>query len=191
MRNQEALIDFQPLLVAQYRLGLALDLGAGRRQPRKRVGRREHKLLDTNEAREVMGERRVDRIPMRAKKAHAGEPRAFVDGVRSLRLGRLSRRPLWQAGEQHSGVRPEHGIAPPVLAERRGLRRFSRNPIVDRRRRQADVAERRAQLFMARRRRIHRGHAFGLRSMTRFALPCERSSVSVGGRFRAFVVTPT
>ena len=50
VRDQQALIDLQPVLVALKRGALLLDFGARGRQPGKSVGRRKDQILDANEA---------------------------------------------------------------------------------------------------------------------------------------------
>ena len=190
MREQEALIDLQPVLVTLKRASLLLDFGARRRQPRKSLGRRKDEVFDANEAREVIRQRRVDLFHMRAEKARARSARALVDRVGGLRLGRLARRFPGNAFDQRAGERPEDRITTPVFAELSGRLRLGREPIVDRRRRQAAIAQRRAKRFATQGRRADRFHVLALRSMTRLALPCERSIVP-GGTIRALAVTPT
>ena len=127
-----------------------------------------------------MGERRVDFFSMRAEKACARSARLVVDGVCGLRLGGLPRRFPWKAFDQGTGERPEDRVAAPVFAERSGRLRLGRDPVVDRRRRQAAVAQGCAKRLTVQGRRAGRRHVLTLKSMTRLALPCDRSVVPGG-----------
>ncbi len=190
MREQEALIDLQPVLVALKRASLPPDFGARRRQPGKSVGRGKDEVFDANEAREVIRQRSVDLFHMRAEKTRARSARALVDRLRGLCLGRLARRFSWKAFDQRAGERPEDRIATPVFAELSGSFRLGRDPMVDCRRRQAAIAQGCAKRPATQRLCVDRRHVLALKSMTRLALPCERSIVP-GGTIRALAVTPT
>ena len=50
VRDEQALIDLEPVLVALKRAGLPLEFGPRGRQPRKSVGRRKDEVFDANEA---------------------------------------------------------------------------------------------------------------------------------------------
>src|SRR6516164_10450782 len=113
-----------------------------------------------------------------------------MDRLRGLCLGRLARRLPWKAFGQGAGERPEDRVATAVFAELSGRFRLGRDPLVDCRRRQAAIAEGCAKRLATQGRRADRRHVLALKSMTRLALPCERSIVP-GGTNRALAVTPT
>src|SRR5271165_4130124 len=86
VRDQDALVDLQAILVALQRVLFRSDLRPLGRKPRKRFGGSKQKLLHAHEALQAPGDRAVDRARVRAQKAIARLARASLDRLYGLLL---------------------------------------------------------------------------------------------------------
>ncbi len=191
MREKDALVDLQPLLVALKDVGLSLDLETRGDEAGKSVGRLKDKVLDANEARELASERAINGLDMGGEETRAARARTVLDRLGGAGLGAVAPR-LWRKTiDQRASERPELGVTRAILREVAQSARFGPHPVIAGGCGQAALAQDHAQRIARKRRLLVRRDHFALRrSITRLALPCERSMVP-GPTTRALAVTPT
>ena len=169
MGEEQALVDLGAVLVALPMSGLRVDLGARRNQPGDELRRGVDEVVEPPERRAALRQAIVDKFDMSGEKRLARRVR--------VRQQRLRRRPFRfvppglrrQPPKQSRRAAPEGAVLASVGLElasrdREGLGPFPRVML-----RQASGAQWPQSGFRRRR------HAFGLLSMTCFALPSDRS----------------
>ena len=196
VREKNALVDLDAVFLTLQVLGLGGDLGCGRRQARDDHGRGEDQVFQANKPRALVRQLVVERLGVGREEMLALFARGGEDGLCRARLTDTSRRFLRQAAEQIGAELPVARIARPIDKVIAGALRRGRDPFGDRAlieagglqlcRRHGGIDTHRAILSL-----FHWAfQLFARRSMTRFALPCERSMVP-GSSTRTVAVTPT
>src|SRR5258708_9051387 len=190
--EENALIELDAVLVALQVLGLGRDLRCGRRQARDGHGRGEDQVFQPNESRALVRQLVVERLGMGGEELFALLARGGENRLCRARLTQTSRRLLRQAAEQIGAELPVPRIAPPIDIVIAGSLRRGRGPFGNRALieagglqlgcRHGGIDTHRANPFNI--------QLFGRRSMTRLALPCERS-IAPGSSTRTAAVTPT
>jgi hypothetical protein len=189
VRQQDPLVDFVTFLVALRQRIVGSNLLARRRQPRAQIGCRIGELLHAQKSLQIVRQAVVELADVGLQKPCAGAACALMDEAGCLGLHVVALRFWRQPRDELGGQPPELAEESPVGREIGGDRRLGAAPAVDlRRERVCGLTQDRECV-----RSLWHGPAhvcFGRRSMTRFALPCERSIVP-GATTRTRVVTPT
>src|SRR5579871_347773 len=128
MSEQNALIDFDAVLVALQVLAFGGDLFGRRRQAGHRGGGGEHQIFQADEARTPLRQLIVERRRMRAQKALARRARGSENRVRRLGLGVAALRLFRQPRDQRVALLPELREADAVADQVRGIARHRGKP---------------------------------------------------------------
>ena len=181
--KKQALVDLNAVLVALPMSGLRIDLGSRRDQSRNDLRRRVDEVVEAPERRAAFGQAIVDLLDMSGEKGFARRVRVRQQRLRSRPFRFVPPRLRRQPPKESRRATPEGAVVASIglkLAsrDREGLGPFLRLVL-----RQAGCAHLRKGELGRRR------HAFGLLSMTRFALPSDRS-ICPGASTLTFAVVP-
>ena len=131
VRDQNALVDLEAVLVALEHVLIRRDLCALRHKPRKRIGSGKQEFFHPHEASHAMGDGAVDRARMRAQEPVAGFADAGPDRFCRLLLRRRARRLLRHHVDQPLRPLPERAIALAIGNQVAGLGRLVSQPFGD------------------------------------------------------------
>ncbi len=120
VREENALIDLDPVLLALHLLALRIDLLARRRKPRHERGHLIGKHIGAYEVCLVRGERAIDRLRVAQHEGFAGLAAGAQDRVGGARLIRVALRLFRQRGEQIVALTPERRVRVGVAFEMSG-----------------------------------------------------------------------
>ena len=131
MRQEDALVDLDAVLVALVEGRLRRDLLARRHQPGHRAGRGEDELFEADETRAVAGQAVVDPFGMGGEEALARLPRRRQDRRGGGRLVGAAPRFRRQPPHQRLGALPEGAVVADVMVVGAGRARLLCRPLGD------------------------------------------------------------
>ena len=181
--EKQALVDLDAVLVALAVSGFGADFLPGRDQSRNKRGRGVGEIVEAAEGRGALGQEIVDPLDMQAEKRFARSARGRQQRIRGRLFGLVPPR-LWrQLAKESRRLAPEGAVRASVGLILAGRGREGPGPFLHRLLGQAGGAHRREGGFRRRR------HVLGLLSMTRFALPSDRS-IPPGSATLTFALMP-
>ena len=182
--KKEALVDLDAVLLALAVNGFGPNFLLSWDQPRNQRRRGVDEVVEAAEARAALGQEIVDLLDVEAQKRFARGSGGRQQRLGSRLLGRVSARFRGQLAKKRRRAAPEGAVLASVGVIGAGRARQGLAPVPRLLLGQAGGAHRRKSGFHRRR------HVLGLLSITRFALPSDRS-IAPGSSTLTFALTPT